>query len=521
MLNGTNSNIICEAEAIELFYLSISHPNMCNVNSNDIKTTASVYLRLKPSKKPNISYAVENNVLKVRPIENTATNNKDLKEKHFTFTEIFHKQSTQCDVYNQTVFPSIQNDESLTILTYGTSGSGKTYTMFGAVNDAGIVQRAIVQIFTVDDKVICNIPVAKIIKGNLSVMSENNLRLEMSITAEFVRTVGHKRHRKMIQQIQNEHRFVPASNDWQYLVVWISFAEIYNENVFDLLNSGSLQFTRKNNLRIISNDGNTYIQDLVSIHVTSAGDAYDVINAGLAQINYASTNINTNSNRSHCILIVNLIRFSYPNKFSIATYKFCDLAGSERFNKSGNIDNRLRETRQINKSLMLLHRCFDLMFQNQQSKIKQVVPFRESKLTMFLQKSLLGYEKINTIVTLAPKIRFFGENLQVLDFAAIAQQIIHKQPESVSSDRSAVRRKRLTTNSKRINNTQTDPLSCDEQQKHEIDVLRSENVFLREKMQQLIAEFTNERKILVRILCGNLIVLTIQSLKELFRVYYS
>lgn len=133
-----------------------------NIIPNTIDTAASVFLRLKPTNKPSMSYSVEKNVLKVRPLENTATNNKDMKEKHFKFTEIFHSQTSQADIYNESVFSSIQNDESLTILTYGTSGSGKTYTMFGAEKDAGIVQRAIAHIFTVDDDVICNIPAAKV-----------------------------------------------------------------------------------------------------------------------------------------------------------------------------------------------------------------------------------------------------------------------------------------------------------------------------------------------------------------------
>lgn len=463
-----------------------------NIISNTIDTAASVFLRLKPSDNPSTSYSVEKNVLKVRPVENTATNNKDMKEKHFKFTEIFNNETTQADIYNQSVYSSIQNDESLTILTYGTSGSGKTFTMFGVEKDPGIVQRAIAQIFTVDDDIICNIPAAKIIKGNLSIVSDNNLRSEMSLTAEFVRK--DRRNQRMIQQIQNEHNFVAANNSWHYLLVWISFSEIYNENVHDLLKIGGMQSTRKK-LKIISNDGNTYIQDLTSVHVASASDAYDVINAGLTQMNYASTNINNNSNRSHCILIVNVIRFSFPNQSSTATYKFCDLAGSERLNKSGDVGNRLREARQINKSLMLLHRCFDLMFRNQQSKSKQVVPFRETKLTMFLQKSLLGHEKINTIVTMAPKVRFIGENLQVLDFASIAQQIIHKQPNPDLMSRRAMR-------SKRSNDFQKDICTENEQQKNEIDELRSENASLREQMKQMVSDFANEREALA---CSTLI----------------
>lgn len=412
-----------------------------SVGSDTVDTTASVYLRMRPSSKPCKYYNVQNNLLKVLPIENVTTNNKDLTEKHFEFSMIFQNEANQYDIYNQTVHSSIQNDECLTILTYGTSGSGKTYTMYGSENDAGIVHRAIAHIFIADERIICATPAAKIDKGNFSMVSPNNVQSELNLTAEFVREETRARNKELVKQIRDEHGFEPVTSDWQCVFVWISFAEIYNENVYDLLQNSA---AKRKNLKIIANDGNTYIKDLTSVHVASASDAYDVINAGLAQVNYASTNINANSSRSHCILIVNVIHFSYPDRLSLATYKFCDLAGSERLKKTENVGNRLKEAQRINTSLMVLGRCFDLMFQNQQNKSKEVVPFRESKLTMLLQKSLLGQEKITTIVTMAPKVEFLDENLQVLNFASIAQQIVFKQPKRELRNRRAAKSTRLS-----------------------------------------------------------------------------
>lgn len=460
--------------------------------SNIHDTVACVFLRLKPSKMASTSYEVENDVLKVRPIGNTATNNKDLTERHFKFTEIFHDHTKQSAIYNQSVHSSVQSAENLTILTYGTSGSGKTYTMFGTENDAGVVQRAIAHIFTVDEKVNCKVPAAKIDKGIVSILSKHNARLELKLTATFIRKDNSKKNTKLIQRIRDEHEFKPINSDWEHLLVWISFAEIYNENVHDLLKLGATSTTRKK-LTIISNDGNTYVKDLISVHVTSATDAFDVINAGLGQMNYASTRINSNSNRSHCILIVNVIHYSYPSRYAVATYKFCDLAGSERLSNSGDVGYRLKEAQQINKSLMLLHRCYDSMFHNQHSKSKQVVPFRDSKLTTLLQKSLLGQVKITKIVTMEPTIKFIGENLQVLEFAAIAQQIIHKQPKA-ERDRRSERIKRLS--SFKGENVYD---SVNEQKKNEIDGLLSEIAELRGTIEQMTLNFANERETLVSI----------------------
>lgn len=418
-------------------------------NSSDtIDTTASVYLRLRPMKKACKHYEAEENLLKVLPTENASSNNKDLSEKHFEFTKIFHNNATQLDVYNQSVHTSIQNDENLTILTYGTSGSGKTYTMYGTETDAGIVQRAIAHIFTIDQKVICPTPAAKIDKGNFVLVSEDNIKTELKFRSQFVNNDNQTltKNKQMLQQICDEHDFQPVESEWQFVFVWISFAEIYNENVYDLLKSdASGTATKRKNLKIISNDGNSYIKDLSSVHVKSATEAFDVIQAGLQQVNYASTNINSNSSRSHCILIVNVIHFSYPDRNMTSTYKFCDLAGSERLKKTENVGDRLKEAQRINTSLMVLGRCFDLMFHNQQFKTsKEVVPYRESKLTMLLQKSLMGQEKITTIVTMAPKIDFLEENLHVLNFASIAQQIVYKQPKQETRDRTARRSTRFS-----------------------------------------------------------------------------
>ncbi|XP_055311631.1 kinesin-like protein subito [Sitodiplosis mosellana] len=477
---------------------SNSMSSACSQNSSDtIDTTASVFLRLRPIKKACKHYEAENNLLKVLPIEMATSNNKDMAEKHFEFSKIFHNNATQLDIYNQSVHVSIQNEENLTILTYGTSGSGKTYTMYGTESDAGIVQRAIAHIFSMDQQIICPTPAAKIDKGNFLLVSEENIKDELNFKSQFVKNENALKNKQMLKQICDEHEFQLVENPvWQFVFVWISFAEIYNENVYDLLkpNAGGT-VTKRKNLKIISNDGNSYIKDLASVHVASATEAFDVIQAGLQQVNYASTNINANSSRSHCILIVNVIHFSYPDRYSTSTYKFCDLAGSERLKKTENVGDRLKEAQRINTSLMVLGRCFDLMFHNQQSKgSKEVVPFRESKLTMLLQKSLMGHEKITTIVTMAPKIDFMEENLHVLNFASIAQQIVYKQPKQESRDRRTARSTRFSWFMNSIgqrNDSDWNDLFEENQR------LENENMDLRYENEQLVEQLDGLKAVLM------------------------
>lgn len=466
-----------------------SMSSACSQSSDTIDTTASVFLRMRPIKKSCKHFETEDNLLKVIPIENATSTNKDLTEKHFEFSKIFHDQASQLDVYNETVHSSVLNNESLTMLTYGTSGSGKTYTMYGSEMEAGIVQRAIAHIFTANEKIICRVPAAKLDKGNFAVLSEDNIQTETALLAQFKRDDASK-NEQMLESIRAIHDFEIAKSQWQYAFVWISFAEIYNENVYDLLKPHNAT-TKRKNLKIIANDGNSYIKDLTSVYVASASDAYDVINSGLQHVNYASTAINANSSRSHCILQLNVIHFSYPDLYSLATYKFCDLAGSERLKKTENIGERLKEAQRINTSLMVLGRCFDLMFQNQQSKSREVVPFRDSKLTMLLQKSLLGHEKISTVVTMAPKIDFMEENLQVLAFASIAQQIVYKQPKPQPNNHRSTRFSLLSSFinvEKRNDNDWNDIMTENERLENELMDIKEERDQLLDVIQRMTSD---------------------------------
>lgn len=453
--------------------------------------SASVFLRLRPNRKPCKNYAVEKNTLKVHAVENMATNNKDLSEKHFEFSNIFNNDASQFDIYNHCVNTSIEHEENLTVLTYGTSGSGKTYTMYGSETNAGIVQRALVHIFTNYSNVICDIPAMKLEKGNIILVDGENCQAEGQIRARFVSDdPGKKNYDRMCQTIRDAHDFTPVADDGQNAFIWLSFVEIYNENVYDLLNPSDNSQGKRKNLKIIANDGNSFVKDLTSVHVRSADEAFAVINCGLDQVKYASTNINTNSSRSHCILIANIIQFTPPDRYSTVTYRFCDLAGSERLKKTDAIGNRLKEAQRINTSLLVLGRCLDLLYHNQQMKTKEVVPFRESKLTLLLQRSLIGREKIITIVNMMPQIEFMDENLHVLNFASIAQKIVYNIPKPPKPP--TRRAARSTRFSWFLNSQRTDQRNENDWNAvlNENEQLENENLELRAQIQRNAAEYS-------------------------------
>ncbi|CAG2068460.1 unnamed protein product, partial [Timema podura] len=149
--------------------------------------------------------------------------------------------------------------------------------------------------------------------------------------------------------------------------VFVSFAEIYNENLYDLLEppmevlrrhrdgpkKRSLQFGR--DLK-----GNTYIKGLRQIKVSSADEAFQVLLFGQNNLQFASTELNSVSSRSHCIFSIILVRHADtedPVITTINTFSFCDLAGTERAKKTHNVGERLKESQNINTSLLVLGRC--------------------------------------------------------------------------------------------------------------------------------------------------------------------
>lgn len=465
--------------------------------SAEAEKLASVYLRLRPLAKVCSNYAVQDNVLKVRATESITTNNKDMEEKHYEFTDIFKDSTTQMEIYEQCVRPSIQNEENITVMAYGTSGSGKTYTMHGTENEAGVVQRAITHIFTKYANLIHESPLVKFDRGNMTMMMDSNIQDEIQLRNKYVQHYKNKKKWELqCRQIQQEHKLESFTDQSRHVFVWMSFVEIYNENVHDLL-STHVMTTKRKNLKIFANDGNSFVKDLISVHVRNESEAFAVMQYGLEQVEYAATNVNANSSRSHCVLIMNVCHFAPPDGFWSLTYRFCDLAGSERLKKTENTGNRLKEAQSINTSLMILGRCLDLLYQNQQAKSKEVVPYRESKLTMLLQKPLIGGEKITTIVNMAPNIDYLEENLHVLGFASIAHKILYKPTKAAAQKRRSTRFTIFVQSLSTRDDIDWDNLlSHSEGMESQNEELREERDRLIEHVQQITLEFNRKEQAL-------------------------
>ncbi|XP_028390814.1 kinesin-like protein KIF11-A isoform X2 [Dendronephthya gigantea] len=298
--------------------------------------------------------------------------------KTFGFDRVFDPNSTQLDVYRYVVCPLLEEvllGYNCTVFAYGQTGTGKTFTMEGEKSSeggswdtepqAGIIPRAMQQLFE---------------------------RLE-------------------------------AMPDCEYSVR-VSFLEIYNEDLFDLL--GSTLDSQK--LRIFEDSarkGSVFVQGLEETIVRDKDEVYDILERGRAKRQTAATLMNAHSSRSHSLfsVTVHIKESSVTGEEMLKTGKLnlVDLAGSENVGRSGAVDKRLREAGTINQSLLTLGRVITALVERAPH-----VPYRESKLTRLLQDSLGGRTKTSIIATISPASCNVEETLSTLDYAHRAKNILNR-----------------------------------------------------------------------------------------------
>ncbi|XP_041476304.1 kinesin-like protein KIF20B isoform X3 [Lytechinus variegatus] len=212
--------------------------------------------------------------------------------------------------------------------------------------------------------------------------------------------------------------------------VWVSFAEIYNEYMYDLLEPlPKEKKIRRQALKLAEDkNGSIYIKGLKQIQVNSADEAYRILKIGQRNLSIAATKLNHCSSRSHCIFSIKVLRVvdvDDPHVARVSHLSFCDLAGSERYTRTQNTGERLKEAGNINTSLLTLGKCIHALRYNQNhpKAHPKIIPFRESKLTRLFQSFFLGKGKASMVVNVNQCASGFDETMHVLKFSAIAKQV--------------------------------------------------------------------------------------------------
>ncbi|XP_053976808.1 kinesin-like protein KIF20A [Hylaeus volcanicus] len=420
--------------------------------------TVKVYLRMKPfprklklTQEQQDAYNIINSTTLFTRLPTLDTNTSCLKRsnstdiicRRFTFTKTFGPEITQLELFEQAVKQQMMDfltGQNSTIMTYGTTNSGKSYTLQGTTTSPGIIPRCLEFVFsnittksTPSYKPVNHCDVVSV--NPLERAQELEIKTKLLTFASVDKYQYINAYKEMQKLLQEEVPIRPSQCIDAHYSVWVSFAEIYNETVYDLLSNESKN--RRTPLKVVTDaNGRAFIKGLKTICVNSGSEAYQVLMAGQYNLKVAATALNARSSRSHCIFTIKLLKYyieNDPNSVEVSTFTFCDLAGSERLKKTLNIGDRLKEAQNINTSLMVLGRCLKTIHDGQISKqkIEQVGPFRESKLTRLFQKALSGKEHIALIVNINPVPNLYIETQSVLNFSAIAKKIVIEQKEKV------------------------------------------------------------------------------------------
>jgi len=286
---------------------------------------------------------------------------------NFTFDRIFDTKSQQCNVFDFSIRPTVDdilNGYNGTVFAYGQTGAGKSYTMMGSDIDdrvgKGIIPRIVEHIFA-------------------SIMSS------------------------------------PGNIEY---TVRVSYMEIYMERIRDLM------APQNDNLPIHEEKGRgVYVKGLHEIYVSSIAEVYEVMRRGGLARATAATNMNQESSRSHSMFQIIVSQKDVESGSAKAGVLFLvDLAGSEKVGKTGASGQTLEEAKKINKSLSALGMVINSLTDGKSTHI----PYRDSKLTRILQESLGGNAKTTLIINCSPSSYNVEETLSTLRFGVRAKKIHNK-----------------------------------------------------------------------------------------------
>ncbi|KAM7370279.1 hypothetical protein PAMP_009842 [Pampus punctatissimus] len=333
--------------------------------------------------------------------------------QRFTFTQVFGPEASQRKVFEGSVRGSVRDvleGGNCLVFTYGVTNAGKTFTFLE--HDSGLLPRSLAVIFnSIEGRLYSRSDLKpqrcrdfsrltpdqqtaeSTIKKNLLRLLKENDRSVISGRSVFLD--GSLGYDSSVNSVTEADSFCLDVDSNVRFSIWVSFCEIYNDNIHDLLEQNMLH----PGVFVCVYD----VSDLRWVQVNSSEEAYRVMKIGKKNQSFSSTRLNQLSSRRLVL---------------------CDLAGSERCSRTHNTGERLKEAGNINSSLLTLGKCINAMRLNQNAKFQHHIPFRESKLTHFLQFFFCGTGRVSMVVNINQSPSCFEETLNVLKFSALAQKVV-------------------------------------------------------------------------------------------------
>ncbi|KAK4870645.1 hypothetical protein LT330_004993 [Penicillium expansum] len=407
-------------------------------SDEDGKTAVKVAVRVRPPLKPTdpgyelIPQRFQKSTVQVTAPTSLAVD-VSAGRKLFVFDRVFPETTEQEGVweYVSDSVDSFVQGYNVSIMAYGQSGAGKSFTMGTSgpieqhnMQDMGIIPRA-----------------AQVLFDKLDGPSKHNRNGSHSTTG--LRTPQR-------YSMSSAASFGKLNQDkektWQLKATYV---EIYNEHLRDLLLPESTIANDRSNVTIREDTkGRIILTGLHQVNINSFEDLIGALNFGSTIRQTDSTAINAKSSRSHAVFSLNLVqRKSSPNhgtpgptkekrmSMPVDTFHtgetitvdsklhFVDLAGSERLKNTGASGERAKEGISINAGLAALGKVISQLSSRQQGSH---VSYRDSKLTRLLQDSLGGNAYTYMIACVTPAEFHLSETLNTISYAQRARAIQSK-----------------------------------------------------------------------------------------------
>ncbi|KAL1925819.1 uncharacterized protein VTP21DRAFT_702 [Calcarisporiella thermophila] len=423
-------------------------PSISSKDGAKEQTSVQVALRIRPLTEqdlvqPRFSKQRVSDVLAISSPPHHNVVNVVPQNKQFTFDHVFGPETSQEHVYNECVPNLLQKftqGYNATILAYGQTSSGKTYTMGTASeNDSpetlGIIPRAIADLFDTIHR------------------ASNGHRPNSSTSS--IPTRNGRATPTSAQRPQSPSRHNTRTT------ISVSFIEIYNEELIDLLNPDGIVSIREDP------QGHIYWSGVREVFVNGVDEVMQYLALGSLNRQVGATDMNEKSSRSHAIFSVSLrqekgvggslngkigspatsrvasptpLRAGRQRKSSILSrsstsdeapageitvisskFHFVDLAGSERLKQTSATGDRIKEGISINSGLLALGNVISAL--GDPTRKMTHVPYRDSKLTRLLQDSLGGSAQTLMIACVSPAEYNLTETINTLKYANRARNI--------------------------------------------------------------------------------------------------
>ncbi|XP_042858518.1 kinesin-related protein 13-like [Penaeus japonicus] len=287
-------------------------------------------------------------------------NKRQHKEQKFVFEHVFGVDSTNEQIYEETtkdLVDTLLNGYNCSVFAYGATGAGKTFTMLGKPECPGITFLTLMELY------------------------------------------------RRIEEIKEE----------KTCEVGISYLEVYNETVRDLLKPGKA-------LNVQETGQHVQVQGLSFHKPKDADDLMQMLACGNQNRSQHPTDANAESSRSHAVFQIFVRQqdrtANVKSNVAIAKLSMIDLAGSERGSATGFRGARFREGANINKSLLALGNCINALADGQKH-----IPYRDSKLTRLLKDSIGGNCRSVMIAAISPASTTFEDTFNTLRYANRAKTI--------------------------------------------------------------------------------------------------